>query len=216
VILESGTTVGKEGRAVRMVASSGSRSLRELADRMLEYQRVEYIHEDRLTLVATPGVTHRKIVARLNDAFNDAWYARRTSVRWELSIGDFQLERVDDPKRFFVPDIAIAYPDTRTSNEFREYLVMVVEVTPPKSPETVENDRGVKRKQYAKSGVPLYLLVDQENGDWHLYALMGAWPGYQVHSTGVFGQPIKLPGPFRFTIPTDQWPAYRPDEDDSE
>jgi Uma2 family endonuclease len=197
-----------------MVASSGNRSLRELADKMLEYQRVEYIHEDRLTIVATPGLTHSKIVTRLNEAFNDAWYAKEAPVRWELRFGDFQLERVDDPRRFFVPDIAIAYPDMRTNGEFRENTVMVVEVTSTKTPETVENDRVVKRKQYAKAGVPFYLLVDQEYGDWHLYALAGTWPGYQVHSTGAYGDPIKLPNPFGFTLRTDEWPPYRPDEDD--
>jgi Uma2 family endonuclease len=190
------------------------RTLRDVADDILEYQRVELIHGDVLTAVATSGAAHRKIVAQITRGFNDDWHRGRTSVRWELGIGDFQVERVDDPDCFFVPDIAIAYPDTRTNKEFRENLVMVVEVTSPKSPETVGNDRVVKRKHYAKAGVALYLLVDQEYGEWHLYALAGAWPGYQVHSWGVYGQPIKLPEPFRFTLRTDEWPTYRPDEDD--
>ncbi|HET9169839.1 MAG TPA: hypothetical protein VFN97_10390 [Actinospica sp.] len=38
------------------------RTLRELADELLEYQRVEYIDEDRLTIVTPPSFTHGKIV----------------------------------------------------------------------------------------------------------------------------------------------------------
>lgn len=191
-----------------MLAGSDRLTLRELADELLEQQRVEFIHEDGLTIVATPGHTHRRIVARLTEAFSDAWHTKQTRFRWEVSAGDFQFEWNDALFRFSVPDLAIAYPGTASNAEFREALMMVVEVTSPKSRETVENDFVVKRKQYAKGGVPLYLLVDQVECTWHLHALTGDWPGYQVYAEGAYGAAIALPEPFGFELPTDTWPAY--------
>ena len=44
-------------------------SLREIADALLEYQRVEYIEDDRLTFVATPGFSHAEIVNLISEAF---------------------------------------------------------------------------------------------------------------------------------------------------
>jgi hypothetical protein len=187
------------------------RTLRDIADELLEYQRVEYIDDGRLTFVAVPGFTHAKIVRMITRTIDSMWSAKTTPVEWDIRSENFQLERVDDPQKFFVPDIAVAYPGSRNNREFRENLAMVAEVTSPKSPETVRNDREVKPKQYAKAGVTCYLLVDQEQGSWTIYALDGDWPGYQVHSSGRYGMPVKLPEPFDFAIPTDEWPQYRED-----
>jgi hypothetical protein len=52
--------------------------------------------------------------------------------------------------------------------------------TSPASPDTVLNDRATKPREYAKAGVPLYLLVDQERAEWTLYALAEGWQRYQV------------------------------------
>ena len=46
-----------------------------------------------------------------------------------------------------------------------------MEVTSPASADTVYNDRVVKPRQYAKAGIPLYLLVDQERTAWTLHGL---------------------------------------------
>jgi Uma2 family endonuclease len=127
---------------------------------------------------------------------------------------DFQFDLVDDPQKFFVPDLAIAHPGSTNDREFRENLAMVVEVTSPASPQTVRNDHGVKPKQYAKAGIGCYLLVDQEPGTRTLFVLDGDWPGCQVHGSGRYGTPIELPEPFGFTIPTDEWPAYRADQEE--
>jgi Uma2 family endonuclease len=196
-----------------MLAGNGERTLREMADELLEFQRVEFIHDGGLTFVATPGRTHRTIVTRMTEAFSDAWYTKRTRARWDISAGDFQFEWNDVERHFCVPDLAIAYPGTTSNAEFRENLVMVVEVTSPKSRDTVGNDFEVKYKQYAKGGVPLYLLVDQEHSAWHLYALMGQWPGYQVYAEGGYGEPIELPEPFGFDLPTQPWPRYSSKDD---
>jgi hypothetical protein len=89
---------------------------------------------------------------------------------------------------------------------------MLVEVTSPGSPKTVRNDHGIKPRQYAKAGIPCYLLVDQEQGSWTLHVLGDTHPGFQVHSSGLYGAPINLPEPFRFALPTDEWPGYREDD----
>lgn len=197
-----------EGGGLQAPTGSGKITLRDMADDLLEHRRVEFIHEDALTIVAPRGHAHASIVADLTEAFSDAWHAKQTRYRWRLRAGDFQFEWNDPLLRFSVPDLAIGYPGTASNTEFRDALMMVVEVTSPKSKETVENDFVIKRKQYAKGGVPLYLLVDQLDSSWHLHALVGDWPGYQVYSDGRYGEAIALPEPFGFALPTDTWPAY--------
>lgn len=190
---------------MQMLAGNGERTLRQVADELLEHRRVEFIHEGKLTLVAVPGYSHAEIVRQVGRQFS-----RQTSVEWYVRSGDFQFDRIDFPERFFVPDIAVAHPPVRSNAECRKNLVMVMEVTSPKSPETVENDFGIKRKHYAKGKVPLYLLVDQEHGVWQLHGLTSDWPIYKIFLEGAYGEPVRLPEPFRFTLPTDRWPAYDP------
>lgn len=78
----------------------------------------------------------------------------------------------------------------------------MVEVTSPKSPDTVLNDRSTKPVQYAKAGVPFYPLVDQELGRWTLFGLAEGWQRYQVAGDGAYGEEIKLPAPLGFTLAT--------------
>lgn len=188
--------------------SAHERTLRALADELLEEQRVEYFEDGVLTVMPPAGFTHAEILEAIMDSFRGARYTGLTDVRWKLRSENFQFDLVEDPQKFFVPDLAIAYPGSSNNREIRENLAMLVEITSPDSPKTVKNDRGIKPKQYAKAGVPCYLLVDQAEGNWTLYVLNGEWPGYQVHSHGSYGDPINLPEPFGFAIPTDEWPAY--------
>ena len=185
------------------------RSLREIADDLLEYQRVEYIEDDRLTVVTPPGFSHRTIVESIVKAVYVAGATGATPEDWSVSAGDFQFDRVDNEEKFFIPDIAVAHPGSTSNEEFRDNIAMVAEVT-PKSPETVENDYGVKAEQYAEAGVPLYLLVDQEKSRWTLFMLSDEKPGYQIQGEGAYGTPVELPEPFAFVIATDQWPKRGP------
>jgi hypothetical protein len=72
------------------------------------------------------------------------------------------------------------------------------------------NDRTVKPVEYARSGVPLYLFVDQELGGWTLHGLAEGWQRYQIACEGAYGQDITLPEPLGFTIPTSDWPRWLP------
>ena len=49
-------------------------------------------------------------------------------------------------------------------------------------------------------------LVDQERGEWTLYALAEGWQRYQVAAGGKYGEQIPLPPPFGFEIATADWP----------
>jgi hypothetical protein len=66
----------------------------------------------------------------------------------------------------------------------------------------------VKPVQYAKAGVPLYLLVDQELSRWTLHGLAAGWQRYQIAADGQYGEDIPLPAPLKFRIPTGGWPRW--------
>jgi Uma2 family endonuclease len=109
--------------------------------------------------------------------------------------------------RFYFPDVVVVRPGATV--EERAAIALIIEVTSPTSPDTVLNDRETKPKEYAKAGVPLYLLVDEERGDWTLFGLAEGWQRYQVAAEGKYGEPIPLPAPFGFAVETNDWPRYR-------
>ena len=70
------------------------------------------------------------------------------------------------------------------------------------------NDRETKPRQYARAGIPLYLLVDQELGEWTLHALAEGWQRYQIAASGKYREQIQLPEPFGFAVETGDWPPF--------
>jgi Uma2 family endonuclease len=186
----------------------GQTDLRSIADRMLETTRVEYVDEGVLLVMNPPGFEHRRIVPSIVTSLVRA-YLSLTQVNWSVYSEDFQWDLADKTGRFYVPDVVVVHPDARTREEERAAIALVVEVTSPSSPDTVLNDRETKPKQYARAGIPLYLLADQELGSWSLHALAPGWQRYQVAADGKFGEPIPLPEPFGFEIATDDWPLHR-------
>lgn len=192
--------------------ADGPRTVREVADELLETQRVEYLEEGQLIFVPPAGFTHLTTLGLLTKSIIRA-FPTLTDVDWELGTENFQWEFADGTERFSIPDIIVALPGATSRAELRENIALIVEITSPKSPKTVQNDKSVKPKRYAKAGVPFYLLVDQHESSWTLHELRDDWPGYQIHSTGGYGELIELPKPFGFAIPTDQWPPYSEDGD---
>jgi Uma2 family endonuclease len=177
--------------------------LRSLADCLLEKTRAEIVDEGVLLVMNPPGFEHRRIVESISRAF----YAS-LSARWFVYSQDFQWDVPDGRGRFFVPDIVVVQPGAQTPEEEREAIALVVEVTSPSSPGTVLNDRETKPREYAKAGIPLYLLVDQEPAEWTLYAQAEGWQRYQIAASGKYGDMIPLPAPFAFEVPTADWPRY--------
>ncbi|WP_242901834.1 Uma2 family endonuclease [Actinomadura terrae] len=187
---------------------NGVLDLRSFADQLLETTRVEYVDEGVLLVMTPPGFEHGMIVRSIVRVMAIAYHTALTSVDWVVRAGDFQWDLPDQSGRFYVPDVVVTLPEARDTAEQREGISLVVEVTSPKSPDTVLNDRRTKPVQYAKAGIPLYLLVDQERGTWTLHALADGWARYQVAAEGAYGEKIHLPEPFHFDLTTDDWPKY--------
>jgi Uma2 family endonuclease len=193
-----------------LVIDEEIRTLREIADELLENYRVEYIREDELIFVPPAGFTHYTIIQTLVKFFNRA-FPTLTDVDWQLGSENFQWDLLDAKGSFFIPDLVVASPGAGSRREVREDIKLLVEVTSPKDKPGVHNDRVIKPRRYARGGMPLFLLIDQGLGTWTLHQLIDNWPKYQIHSTGYYGEsgaPIALPDPFGFSIPTDQWPPY--------
>lgn len=186
----------------------GYRNLRMVADRLLETTRVEYVDEGVLLIMNPPGIEHRKIVRGIVDSAKRAFYTNVISVNWAVD-ENFQWDVPDGSGRFFIPDLVFIHPDAATVEEERAAIALIVEVTSPTSPDTVLNDRTTKPVEYAKAGVPLYLLVDQELAKWTLFGLAEGWQRYQVVAAGAYGDEISLPAPLGFAIETAAWPRWR-------
>jgi Uma2 family endonuclease len=186
-----------------------NRDLRDVADRLLETTRVEYVDEGALLIMNPPGIEHRRIVRSIIDTVKRLYYTGQITINWAVD-ENFQWEFADESRRFFVPDIVLIHPDAITAEEERASIALTVEVTSPSSRDAVFNDRTVKPVQYAKGGVPLYLLVDQELGKWTLHGLAEGWQRYQIMAEGAYGEDIVLPEPLGFAIPTANWPRWLP------
>jgi Uma2 family endonuclease len=180
--------------------------LRQLADHLLETTRVEYVDDGVLLLMNPPAPNHRAIVRLLVEAILLAVASKATPVRWQVDSENFQWELPDRSGRFYVPDLVVSHPGAVTAEEERAAIVLIAEITSPASADTVYNDRVVKPVQYAKAGVPLYLLVDQERTAWTLFGL-GDRPGYQVLAAGKYGESVPLPAPLGFSVDTAEWPS---------
>jgi Uma2 family endonuclease len=186
----------------------GHQNLRVIADRLLETTRVEYVDEGVLLIMNPPGITHRRIVRGIADNAKRVYYTGMVSVNWATD-ENFQWDVPDGSGRFYIPDLVFIHPDATTAEEEHAAIALVVEVTSPTSPDTVLNDRTTKPVEYAKAGIPLYLLVDQELAKWTLYGLAEGWQRYQVAASGPYGDKIPLPAPLGFGIETADWPRWR-------
>jgi Uma2 family endonuclease len=182
--------------------------LRELADRLLESKRVEYVDEGVLLIMNPLAAEHRSIVRLMVRDITLASARGVTSQDWDINSENFQWETGDGSRRFFIPDVVVIRPGARTPAEEQAGIVLVAEVTSPGSSDTVYNDRVVKPVQYAKGRVPLYLLVDQERTAWSLHGLARGKPGYELIAAGVYGDDVPLPAPLGFSLPTSEWPKW--------
>ncbi|MFF2527240.1 Uma2 family endonuclease [Streptomyces liangshanensis] len=87
-----------------------------------------------------------------------------------------------------------------------EGVLMVVEVTSYDS-DTDRRDRNEKRDGYAAAGIPVYLLIDRDNGTLTVYSepLNGV---YQRQPSYPFGTDVQLPEPASLTLETEELTAY--------
>ncbi|MFJ5799604.1 Uma2 family endonuclease [Streptomyces decoyicus] len=76
-------------------------------------------------------------------------------------------------------------------------VAMVVEVTSSKP----HKDRVAKRHGYARSGIPLHLLVDRDKSTVTLFSEPEGEDYLNTH-IAPFGKPLPLPAPFSFDLET--------------
>jgi Uma2 family endonuclease len=103
--------------------------LRDVADRLLEATRVEYVDEGVLLIMNPPGIEHRRIVRSIVKRAQQAFDAGLLDINWE-TYETYQWDIPDDKaRRFYIPDIVFVHPDAVTAEEERAAIALIVEVT---------------------------------------------------------------------------------------
>ncbi|MCS0637704.1 Uma2 family endonuclease [Streptomyces sp. LP05-1] len=167
--------------------------------------KVEII-EGIITVAPPPAYNHARIVACMNrylvPLLKEGWDLHQTVGIAVVARGGYYI-----PDLIVIPDAALEGAG-EDGEDYAPASVaeLVVEVT---SPSNAKQDRVEKASGYARSGVPLYLLIDAHARSGPTVTLYGQPKGglYQVLETGKFGDPITLPEPFSLTIDTGQFPT---------
>ena len=182
--------------------------------------RVEVIGGE---IVVSPGpdFAHNDMVQDIQRGLFAAETAE-PSFRWRsIHTMDLDLSAIQDG---YIPDLALLDRDiarharrARAKHVTPEQLQLVLEIT---SPSNAGNDRrpsarrlsGTKWNGYARAGIPYYLLVDRDPraAQTKLYSNPDQASGIYMHELiWEFGQAIRLPEPFGFEIPTDEWEPWK-------
>ncbi len=129
----------------------------------------------------------------------------RTDMQFSGNKG-LKLGRAEGcPKDHVIPDGTFAPRSLRLYRGADPWMPcqgvsMVLEVTSTRP----QADREVKRRCYARGGVPLYLLIDRDSSE----ATLLSDPrddDYRRRCTVPFGKPLSLPEPFAFDLETSDF-----------
>ncbi|MEU4328108.1 Uma2 family endonuclease [Nonomuraea dietziae] len=156
--------------------------------------RVELVN-GRIVVNDGPTWAHNKIISRLLKLI----ISIVTDRDWEIGT-NIKLFLGPQTDRY-VPDLTIAPPRPRMWGDDEVYgddTRLVVEVV---SPSSVHDDHAVKPREYARAGVPLYLLIDPAQSIAILFSLP-AEKGYQHRTQVEFGTALDLPEPWKLSIDT--------------
>ena len=110
--------------------------LRQLADRLLEKTRVEYVDEGVLLIMNPPASEHRAIVRLIVEAIFMAIASRATDIRWTIDSENFQWDLPGQSERFYVPDIVVSHPGASTPAVAGVAIELFVLFTSPTSADT--------------------------------------------------------------------------------
>ncbi|MER7843126.1 Uma2 family endonuclease [Kitasatospora sp. NPDC096077] len=152
--------------------------------------KAEFI-EGEIVVTPPPDGEHETVYSLLNRQF-----MRKVDTELDLS-GNKGLIT---PKGRFIPDGTLspvghfAHADSWAS---AEGVLLVFEVTSTNP----YKDREPKRKGYAAAGIPCYLLIDRSEGVVSLFT-DPVGEDYMTRTKVPFGEPVKLPAPFSFTLDT--------------
>lgn len=155
--------------------------------------------EGEVVVTPVPDGHHEHCIGQVVDQMN-----RRSRADMQFSANKgLKLKSAEGhPQDHLIPDGTFAPEELRLYRGAEpwmpcEGLAMVLEVTSSK-PQT---DREVKRRCYARGGIPLYLLVDRETSWTKLFSDPERGDYQELHAVA-FGKPLALPEPFSFDLDT--------------
>ncbi|MGW0701298.1 Uma2 family endonuclease [Streptomyces sp. NPDC002867] len=145
-------------------------------------------HEDYISLIVT------QVIRR-----------SRSDMMFSGNKGLTLKEAPGAPKDHVIPDGTFAPRELRLYRGADSWMpcegvAMVLEVTSRRA----KVDREVKRRGYARGGVPLYLLVDRDTSTVTLFSEPEDGD-YRQHNLAPFGKPLPLPEPFGFDLETAEF-----------
>lgn len=184
-------------------AAVATRSLREVAHELPvpEGYRVEIIG-GVIVVSPAPAGKHGRVLWRLVETLLShlpEGYGMESNLGVEKRVGG------DD---YAIPDLFVAPEevlDTTQSAVLPEEVIFVAEVV-SKSSQMI--DRQGKRRQYAESGIPVYLLVDPFAGE--LLLLSDPHRGeYRAQHTVSWGEKLQLPEPLVAVIDSSRFPTLQ-------
>jgi Uma2 family endonuclease len=113
-------------------------------------------------------------------------------------------ERAFEPK----PDVAVTTHELAADNA-NPFPAHRIAITVEIVSRDRDSDYAKKQAWYALSGIPLYVIIDPNDGTWELHSdPRGA--DYRVVAHGEFGEEIELPEPFSFPLETKTFKVYPP------
>ncbi|WP_203689219.1 Uma2 family endonuclease [Streptomyces sp. SID12488] len=160
--------------------------------------RAELI-EGEIVVTPPPDGEHERYISRIVRQVN-----RRSRTDMDFS-GNKGLKLKSGeacPKNHVIPDVTFAPLELDVLASAGSWMpcdgvAMVMEVTSTKP----RADREVKRRCYARGGIPLYLLVDRDTSSITLFSAPEK-DDYRQHCTLPLGKPVALPEPFAFDLDT--------------
>lgn len=160
--------------------------------------RAELI-EDEIVVTPPPDGDHELYISRVvNQVIRHTQIVMGVSGNKGLTLNGV----AGAPRDRVIPDVTFAPLERdlfRGADSWMpcDGVAMLLEVTSTRAC----GDRDVKRRCYARGGIPLYLLVDRGDSTVTLFAEPES-RDYQAHRKVSFGKPLSLPAPFGLDLET--------------
>ncbi|GGS94798.1 Uma2 family endonuclease [Streptomyces chromofuscus] len=158
--------------------------------------------EGEIVVTPPPDGDHEKYISRI---VRQVIKRSKTEMDFSGNKG-LRLKRAEAwPTDHVIPDATFAAVEADLFGGAHSWMpcdgvTMVLEVTSTKP----KADREVKRRCYARAGIPFHLLVDRDTAE---VTLLGdpRQDDYSQRCTVPFGKPLPLPEPFGFDLDTSDF-----------